>query len=757
MADNNIIRMRPYARLLTMLGEQLIKNDRIALIEIIKNSYDADATWVKISFNNFGDNYLVLPGSNIIIEDNGCGMGIDIIKNHLLNPATPEKLQRKVVKDTTDKGRIIQGEKGIGRFALMKLGKNIKIITRPKEKDVEYEIIFDFSKFDDDFLKENGKEKVLFLDDISVSLKERSPIIIKSFPFLLGKTQKISREPFGTRIEISDLKGSWSEKKIESLYNDLTRLENIFDEPFSGSKKEGIKEDSFNVYIYKGQEYQNLHENYLAKLKPLLQNRPVIKLEHGIYDENKKEFRFLLNGNQKIFTLNNPDINGLKVFKDWLKERFGEKEIEHDKIKTVCGSFEFSFFVFDLSSQAPAKFLLDKEDKAIIKDHRIYLYRDGVRVYPYGEKDDDWLRIDMYRGTISAGQFLSNDQVVGCINISQKNNPKLRDKTNREGLIDEGDATGDFIALLQTILSYIRQKPYARYKEDLKDKNVHDLIRTEQIKKYIEQLKEIVHDKHEAFNLAAKIDQEYRIERKYLIQRAETTEELAGVGLSVETASHDIMAIMGKAMSSIDGLISDILSNSDLDREELQKELHSLRGMLSFIEAQLKDIQLLFKSSKQRRRAIKVKEIIDKVERIYRRTLKKEGIVLEINEAGSPLIAKTTDAVLLQLFLNLFDNAVYWLQQTDQKPKKIEIILDGNYGKLIFSDNGPGISKDDTQYIFEPFYSGKGEEGRGLGLYIARQLLERNDYSIELADQRRDLILNGANFVVNFIANGDLI
>lgn len=748
--------MRPYARLLTMLGEQLIKDSRIALIEIIKNSYDADATWVKLSFNNFGENYSVRQDSNIVIEDNGLGMGIDIIKNHLLNPATPEKLQRKAVKGTTAKERVIQGEKGIGRFALMKLGRHIKIITRAEGENVERVVDFNFSKFDDDFLTENGEHKTLFIDDISVDIEERSPQNINVAYFPLGKIQKRSREPHGTRIEISDLKNSWSEQKVKNLYYDLERLETIFFDPTSVNKtEEKNNKDSFKVYIYKEKEYQNFREDYLGKLRFILEEKAVIKIENGIYDEEGKEFRFLLNGVEKILKLSSPDIKGLKIFDNWRKERFGILKEIPNGIKTDCGSFKFGFFVFDLTPQAPPKFQLDKEDKKIIKDHRIYLYRDGIRVYPYGEKDDDWLKIDMYRGTISAGQFLSNDQVVGFIKISQKENPKLKDKTNREGLIDEGNATGDFIALLQTILSYIRQKPYAQYKEQLKDKNAHDVFKTEQIREDIEQLKKIVQEKHEALNLADKIEKEYRIERKYLVQRAETTEELAGVGLSVETASHDIMAMMGKAMSAIDALISDMLSSADLNMEELQKELQSLRGMLSFIEAQLKDIQLLFKSSKQRRREIRVKEIIAKVERIYKRLLKNEGIDLEINEIGSPLTAKTTDAVLLQLFLNLFDNSVYWLQQMVQKQKKIEITLDGNYGKLIFSDNGPGVSKDDAPYIFEPFYSGKGEDGRGLGLYIARQLLERNDYSIEIADLNRDLILNGANLVVNFIKKED--
>ena len=78
--------------------------------------------------------------------------------------------------------------------------------------------------------------------------------------------------------------------------------------------------------------------------------------------------------------------------------------------------------------------------------------------------------------------------------------------------------------------------------------------------------------------------------------------------------------------------------------------------------------------------------------------------------------------------------------------------VDGRRAKLVFSDSGPGIDPEDLPYIFEPFYSGKGQEGRGLGLYIARQLLERYGYSIASADKP---VLAGANFVVSFVKEDD--
>ena len=104
----------------------------------------------------------------------------------------------------------------------------------------------------------------------------------------------------------------------------------------------------------------------------------------------------------------------------------------------------------------------------------------------------------------------------------------------------------------------------------------------------------------------------------------------------------------------------------------------------------------------------------------------------------------------MQVLINLFDNAAYWLETIDPLDREIRVTIDGSHGELIFSDSGPGIDPKDLPYIFEPFHSGKGQKGRGLGLYIARRLLEQHDYGIAPAE-RHQKVLPGANFVVRFI------
>ena len=750
------LKIRPYARLLTMLGEQLIKNEQIALAELIKNSYDADAEWVKVRFVDFGfdekkKEIFKTKDSKIIIEDNGCGMSMGVIEDSWMNPATPNKKTREneEIKTTPKKHRIIQGEKGIGRFAILKLGRDIKITTRPEGQNTEYVINYNLSQYDDDFLtkKEEGKDEVIeqkiYIDDISIPVSEQKPIVLVDRKVIVNNSVFESRNDHGTVIEISNLKGEWSFEKIKKVNAESQKLESIFEKIFSEKKNEDLFEIGFEC----NSDRLLYSDETIKELSSLLENSAVLKITNGLYSEKEGRFTYKINNVPYALSLKDSQISGLSVF----KERFAEKNLfdETEIRNTTCGDFKFNFFVFDFAADKESAYYLDKKDKETIKEHRIYLYRDHIRVAPYGDPDNDWLEIDKKRGVGRAGDYLSNDQVVGFVDISKQGNPRLKDKTNREGLIEEGNATRDFIVLLHSFLLFIRQHAYRQYQEIVKQQKEQQISKLKVVDNQFSQLKESIGENTKAILAYKDLYKSYQIEKKFYQNRLDNTEDLAAVGLSVETASHDMSMMLTKGVDAIDNLIKDI-DGGVLTDEQVENELHSIRGIFSFVKDQMRDIQLMFKSSKQRRRPIRFEDLLGKVEKIYKRTLNREHIEYSVIKTGSPIVAKCTDAVILQLLINLFDNAVYWLGTPDIVEKKITITLDGEKQQVIFSDNGPGIRDDDKPFIFEAFYSGK-EDGRGLGLYIARQLLQRMGYSISLAEIPSEQILSGANFVINFV------
>lgn len=736
------LKIRPYARLLTMLGDQLIKNERIALMELIKNAYDADADWVRVVFEGFDENWNASSDAKIIIEDNGCGMTQNIIKEAWMSPAAPNK-KKENAKDriTPIKKRIMQGEKGIGRFAMLKLGAKISMTTRPKTSQDEFVVVLDFSDYEDEFTKHRGKKKTPFLDELSAKMYVHPATEIVSRKVIVNGVKR-DAGPTGTRIVIECLKTSWNQSKFDDVSDNAVKLQPIFSQ-MSGRTEHS--EMNFDVAFFRGKEELPSNANECARLRELLETSSVLKIEQGLYDENKHIFEFFLNG-KKMRT----EFDTFREKKRcW--EQFGcssDKNLRYPE----CGSFRFSFYVFDLRAEQESRFYLSPENVKRIKDHRIYLYRDDIRVYPYGDPDDDWLQVDVLRGTSAASEFLSNDQVVGCIDITHEGNPALKDKTSREGLVGEGNAARDFIVTLQAFLGYVRQELFAKYRLDVQRRREQKAIDEGRVDENIAAL--IKHaqstDDKKTIDLARKVQKSTQTEKRVFERRVEMTENLAAVGLAVETSSHDLMMMMGRAFISFDKLTK-VAERHGESCSLCYGEMQKTRGMLSFIEHRMKDMQSLFQSAKQKPHPIQVRQILEKVVAIYNDTFSKPdiGIGLDIEET-TPLTVTCTDAVLMQVFINLLDNSLHWLRTRAPKGNRlIRIVLDGDMNRLQYADSGPGIPPENRPYVFQAFFSTK-DGGRGLGLYIARQLLDRLGFSIDLATTKRDILLEGANFIVDF-------
>jgi len=398
---------------------------------------------------------------------------------------------------------------------------------------------------------------------------------------------------------------------------------------------------------------------------------------------------------------------------------------------------------------------LSRNEKEIIRDHRVFLYRDGVRVQPYGAPNDDWLQIDRKRATVRANEMFSNDQLIGQIRITKSENENLKDKTSREGIIEDSRAFEQLTAIIRTFLSLIRTHLYQNYcAKREKKKELDDEKRNSRMEDSFSKLEKLLVDNKEAQRQVSLLRESVSNQKSAYENRLNTAESLAGVGLSVEAASHDIMLTMDRLKEKLREIRLDVMSPLTLESRMniLISNAETAEEMFALVYMKMKDLQQIFVSSKQRPKVIRVDTIIKKIQAIYAKQYAKHGISVEYRYVNrSPVTAKLVDAVLYQVFINLFDNALYWLQLIDGE-RKVVISLDGSNQTVVFSDNGYGIIEEDQEFIFDAFFSGKGEDGRGLGLYIAKKLLSRNKYSIELITDEDEKIQCGANFRITFIS-----
>ena len=399
----------------------------------------------------------------------------------------------------------------------------------------------------------------------------------------------------------------------------------------------------------------------------------------------------------------------------------------------------------------------DSEFKKFLREHRTYVYRDNIRVYPYGDFDNDWLKLDIYRGLVKASYYLSNDQLIGYVNITAEKNEQLRDKTNREGLLEQGTAYEDFRLLILSALNSLNTEfykarirtPKPKHKKDRKNDLYlqSELVnkRINKLETHLEQTKDVAGKK-----LLTTLNKDYLKEQNIVSRQINLVEDLAGVGIAVDATSHDIRVMVDRAYETSSDLIS-FTNAKKPDIDKIKNCAIHLQEQVMLVKSLLEGIQPLFRSARRRKKQLNITEIIKKVEGYFKKPLKAHNINVEYEIIGVPLIIPSNEGILLQLFINLFDNSAYWIQTNNVANPEIRILVDGDNGYVVFSDNGPGVDKDNVDYIFEPFFSTKGIEGRGLGLFIARQLTDKYEYDLYYLDNKDRMALSGANFKIDFI------
>ena len=383
----------------------------------------------------------------------------------------------------------------------------------------------------------------------------------------------------------------------------------------------------------------------------------------------------------------------------------------------------------------------------------LMLYRDNFRVLPYGSPDDDWLQLDP-RALGSSGYKVNREQIIGKVSISSFRNPNLTDQTNREGLRDCNEKQAlveilrhilwtEFKAFLDNVDKEIRAREPVSF-DDLEQRVSEEENQIENTLKILTQKYPVVKtDGHILsgirtavqkikiiMNEAKEIADSYQEGRSELIH-------LAGLGLMVEIVAHELNRATSYTLR--------ILQTSDV------KNSRNLASVFGTLEEQLKTLQKRLRIlDPLDTRGRQVKSTFDLVSwvkeniRAHEAQFKRHGITYDVTiqpQKPVPVLQITAvKGMIVQILENLISNSVYWLKQKRKISREfhpsilITIMIDRK--EIHFSDNGPGIDPERKEKMFLPFVTTKPPgEGKGLGLYISREIAVYNGAALWLSDK----------------------
>ncbi len=663
-ARNGSIAFQPRARLLKLIGQELISDEVVAISELVKNAHDADAHKVTISFEA-----VTGPDGFICIRDDGHGMDVDTLLGRWMEPAASTKIGKG--RQITRLGRRVLGEKGVGRFAADKLARNLTIVSRCPGRADEIHAIVDWDRYADDGL---------MLADV-LNRWEIHP------------SREI--EKHGTLLRMGGLRSQWTERMFRRLSLRLSRL-----------------------------------------LSPFRTNgdRFVIHIESDDFPEYAGELRqdFLEKAPHRV----EAEFDGEQTVAIALNDRRPVAQRWNGQGELSCGPVRIRIFAFDLEGESLARIGPRAEVRAWLREWTgVSIYRDGFRVWPFGEPHDDWLRLDQRRVN-NPVEKLSNNQVIGFIDIGRDRNPDLMDQTNREGLF-HNQSLDDLRRLANFVLQSI----------EAERQSVRHPVRSG-IKTAESRSPEAVSITGKLEKLAGKTDKDTGVELRHI--KVQLQEQ------SLSDAADRKRMIEGySGLAAIGQLTAGMLPVIPLDLKHIREELERIKDVLSNrkipeiresiarLGASLDSIDDTLRlisaatGSNERRRSIDLAGETRSYRRLAARMFSDQGVEMDLSiEEGDVLRTEMRPENYYSLLQILTSNSLDWMKGVDAPKIKLALRGVGDRCELIFSDNGPGVPHELAEKVFEPLFSRK-EGGRGMGLTIARQMVEAHGGRMALVNDAR--------------------
>ena len=723
-------KLRPRARIIRTIGDQLISGPDAAIIELVKNAFDADSPYVRIKItpNNPKD-----PSGVILVQDQGHGMSYVDVVERWFEPATDEKQKRRF----SPNGRLMLGAKGIGRFAASRLGTKTlvhSIALLDEEQFEEVEVNVDWNDFTSD----------KYLEDIEVPVEHHS----------LSK----DKAKTGVGLLITDLRDTWTRKRIESLVKELRRLASPNEAGDDFVIHLDISDFTIQNSGFDGLEVlQKLNTDISTKDVVIIDPTVIVPFSVQEHADYKLEGKFDASGSfHGTFTNckgdNTPQVIDVPA-----------PQIEQDEMP--CGELNLYLNVYDGETESISELFtrmgLDFETigiraarKILNENAGIGIFRNGFRIRPYGEPEYDWLELERKR-VQNPSRKIGLTQVSGRVEVENEEKSLLVERSSREGLEHNG-AFDRLKRLIEGVLTRVEDKRVDfREKAGLSRKasgdvsQVKALASLQAVSKAVAKLPPALQEpirkaiEKDSGALSASLE-ELDTFQKLLQSRA-------SLGLVVAQVIHEGRRILNPMSTAAKSLIEhkdwllEQTKRGEVTRKQFPEHATTLGDGTKCLSRLFKRLDPVSGRRRGRPLNFSLHEVVRSSLALFETAIADEKIIVNVDippEVKAHGYVEDFQAALL----NIIENAVYWLSSSGQPSRNITITheMRKSFVRLYISNDGPVLDVSFLPRLFHAGFSLK-SDGTGLGLAIAREACRASKGDLNFDSSKPD-----TTFVVEF-------